>query len=103
MIEILAGPLVATACAGAGDSTRNWGHLIVAVDPGILVDHDEFIKNVTTPVGRVKNTKKLPDVSDIFVPGERGNRRTNHAIKRPFLSWDKKSLSTRQYQEFLSS
>lgn len=81
MIEILAGPLVGAACAGVGDATKNWGHLLMAIDPGLLGDRDEFIKNVTTLIGRVKNTKKLPDVSEIFAPGERGNRKTARTVK----------------------
>lgn len=81
MIEILAGPLVGGACAGVGDSAKNWGHLLLAVDPGILGDRDDFIKNVTTLVERVKKTKKLPGVSEIFVPGERGNRKANQIMK----------------------
>jgi L-2-hydroxycarboxylate dehydrogenase (NAD+) len=81
VIEILAGPLVGAACAGVGDSAKNWGHLLLAIDPGLLGDRDEFIKNVTTLIERVKNTKKLSDVSEIFAPGERGNRKTSQTIK----------------------
>jgi L-2-hydroxycarboxylate dehydrogenase (NAD+) len=74
VVEILAGPLVGAACAGAGDPVRNWGHLVLAIDPGILGDREEFISNVTALIQRVKGTKRLPDINEIFVPGERGNR-----------------------------
>ncbi|MFC1505246.1 Ldh family oxidoreductase [Thermodesulfobacteriota bacterium] len=77
IVEILAGPLVGAACAGVGDSSKNWGHLVVALDPDLLGDRDEFIKNVTTLIDKVKARKKLPGIGEIFVPGERGNRQTN--------------------------
>lgn len=81
MIEILAGPLVGAACAGVGDTSKNWGHLLLAIDPGLLGDRNDFINNVTTLIAQVKNTKKLPGVSEIFMPGERGNRRTGRIIQ----------------------
>lgn len=71
--EILAGPLVGAAFCGIGDSKGNWGHLIYAIDPGILTDRDEFVRNVAQVIGKIKGTRKLPGVSDIFVPGERGS------------------------------
>ncbi|MFH0725729.1 MAG: Ldh family oxidoreductase [Pseudomonadota bacterium] len=76
MIEILAGPLVGAACAGVGDPGKNWGHLLLALDPGLLGNRDEFIGNVAKLIERVKGTKQLPGVSEIFVPGERGNRQS---------------------------
>jgi L-2-hydroxycarboxylate dehydrogenase (NAD+) len=72
--EILAGPLVGAAFCGIGDSKGNWGHLVYAIDPGILTDREEFLGNVAQVIEKVKGTKKLPGVEDIFMPGERGSR-----------------------------
>jgi LDH2 family malate/lactate/ureidoglycolate dehydrogenase len=72
--EILAGPLVGAAFCGMGDSKGNWGHLIFAIDPGILGNRDEFIRNVGAIYRKVKATRKLPGVTEIFVPGEQGSR-----------------------------
>jgi len=72
--EILAGPLVGAAFCGIGDSKGNWGHLVYAIDPGILMDREEFLRNVARIIEKVKGTKKLPGVEDIFTPGERGSR-----------------------------
>jgi L-2-hydroxycarboxylate dehydrogenase (NAD+) len=71
--EILAGPLVGAAFCGIGDSKGNWGHLIYAIDPDILVDRNDFIRNIGRIVEKVKATKKLPGVKEIYVPGERGS------------------------------
>ena len=73
IIEILAGPLVCAACAGVGDPARNWGHLVLAIDPDLFGDRDEFIRHVTALIEKIKATKKLPGIEEIFVPGERGN------------------------------
>lgn len=81
IVEILAGPLVGAACAGFGDPVKNWGHLVLAIDPGLFGDREEFINNVTTLIGKVKATKRLPGVDEIFVPGERGNRQTARILE----------------------
>lgn len=73
--EILGGPLVGAAFCGLGDSKGNWGHLLYAIDPDILGEREEFIRNVGKIVARIKGTKKLPGVGELFVPGERGTRR----------------------------
>lgn len=72
--EILAGPLVGAAFCGIGNSKGNWGHLIFAIDPEILIDRNELIENVSAIVRQVKSTKKLQGVEEIFVPGEKENR-----------------------------
>ncbi|MDQ3098219.1 MAG: Ldh family oxidoreductase [bacterium] len=74
MIQLLTGPLVGAAFAGIGATTTNMGHLIYVLDPELLTDAEEFKKNVTLMKERVKATKKLPGVEEIFVPGERGDR-----------------------------
>jgi L-2-hydroxycarboxylate dehydrogenase (NAD+) len=74
IVEILAGPLVGAACAGVGDPAKNWGHLVLAIDPNLFGDRNAFINNVTTLIEKVKTTEKLPGVDEIFVPGEQGNR-----------------------------
>src|SRR4030042_893694 len=74
MAEILAGPLVGAAFAGIGESKQNWGHLVFAIDPDLLGDCSEFIKNVGKMMDKIKASKKLPDVEEIFVPGEQGAR-----------------------------
>ena len=77
IVEILAGPLVGAACAGVGDSSKNWGHLVLAFDPDLLGNRDEFFNHVTTLIEKVKATKKLPGIDEIYVPGERGNHQTD--------------------------
>jgi LDH2 family malate/lactate/ureidoglycolate dehydrogenase len=74
IVEIMAGPLAGAAFCGQEDSKMNWGHLIFAIDPDLLIDRDEFLVNVREVIGKVKSTKRLPGVDEIMVPGERGSR-----------------------------
>jgi len=72
MVEILTRPLIGAKTVD-GRKT-NVGNLVVALDPGLLVERDDFNAEMTTLINRVKDTKKLPGVAEIDVPGERGNR-----------------------------
>lgn len=81
MAEILAGPLVGAAFAGIGDSKNNWGHLIFAIDPELLGDTDTFIEHVIQMKEKIKSGKKLPGVTDIFLPGERGSMRAQTCME----------------------
>jgi LDH2 family malate/lactate/ureidoglycolate dehydrogenase len=75
MVEMLTGPLVGASFTGiGGDTENNWGNLIYVIDPELLTDPEEFKKNISIMMGKVKATKKLPGVDEIFVPGERGDR-----------------------------
>lgn len=76
MVEILTGPLVGASFTGVGDTAGNWGNLVIAIDPEILTDRTEFVKNVSALAARVKATKKLPGVIEILLPGQRGDRLT---------------------------
>lgn len=76
MVEILTGPLVGASFTGIGDTATNWGNLIIVIDPEMLTDRKEFARNVSALAARVKATKKLPGVTEIFMPGERGDRLT---------------------------
>ncbi len=72
--EILAGPLVGAAYCGIGDSKGNWGHLLFAIDPELLAGREHLVASVTELVAKVKSTKRLPGVDEIFAPGERESR-----------------------------
>ncbi len=81
MVEILTGPLVGASFTGIGDTAGNWGNLAIAMDPEMLVDRDQFKKQVSEMIRKVKGTKKLPGVGEILVPGERGNKLTRERVE----------------------
>lgn len=75
MVTAFTGPLLGAGFAGIGDRT-DWGNLVMAIDPELLTDTTEFKKNITRMATRVKQTKPLPNVKEILLPGERGNKLT---------------------------
>jgi len=75
MVDLLSGPLVGAAFTSARPMEEGgWGHLVLAIDPELLVDKEQFKKQVSEAISQVKATKKMPGVDEILVPGERGDR-----------------------------
>jgi LDH2 family malate/lactate/ureidoglycolate dehydrogenase len=76
MVELLAGALTGGAMENKGPA-RNWGSLIIALDPAVFGTLEEFQANANLMVQRVKNAKVLPDHSEgdcVMLPGERGDQ-----------------------------
>ncbi|MEK7648675.1 MAG: Ldh family oxidoreductase [Patescibacteria group bacterium] len=82
MIQALTGPLLHSYFTGIGDVGSNWaGHLIVAFDPELLGGLASLKEGVSQMIEKVKATKKLPNVDEIFVPGEKGDRLTQAILQ----------------------
>jgi L-2-hydroxycarboxylate dehydrogenase (NAD+) len=80
MVEVLTGPLVGASFTGLGEPRSNWGNFVCALDPGLFVDGETFERNVALLAAQVKGAKRLPDVDEILVPGERGDRILQRAM-----------------------
>jgi L-2-hydroxycarboxylate dehydrogenase (NAD+) len=80
MVEVLTGPLVG---ASFGDirTDRGRGNLVYVIDPELLVDKKAFNHQVSQLAERVKDTKRLPGVDEILVPGERESRSTQKKLE----------------------
>ncbi|OGG09879.1 hypothetical protein A2154_04555 [Candidatus Gottesmanbacteria bacterium RBG_16_43_7] len=96
IVEILTGPLVGASFTGIGDTAKNWGNLIFVIDPDLLGGRKQFAKNVTLLIKKVKNTKKLPGVKEIFTPGSRGNR-----LSKQRLAADQIEIEDNLYRELV--
>lgn len=68
VIEILGGPLVKASYA---DSVGEWGALFMAIDPGLLVDTDDFKSSCSDLINKVKNARTKPGTGEVRLPGER--------------------------------
>lgn len=79
MIELLTHALVDTTLDANGKKT-DWGNLVLVIDPELISDRDTFTARVAVTVAKVKNSRKLPDVEEILVPGERGNQLLNSVL-----------------------
>ncbi|KAG2435866.1 hypothetical protein HXX76_007061 [Chlamydomonas incerta] len=92
MVELLAGPLVGAAVADKLEE-KNWGNLVVAIDPGLLGEPDEIKRRVQIVLDRVRGAEKLPGVEEILMPGERGNRKANARIAAGVMPLEVNMLS----------
>ncbi|MBI4021173.1 MAG: Ldh family oxidoreductase [Candidatus Aenigmarchaeota archaeon] len=93
MVTALTGPLVG-AMFGDRTAQGNGGSLLLAIDPNLLADPRTFQKDMVTLVAKMKEAKKLPGVSEVYIPGERGNQLTNK-----HLAAGKIEIEDRLYQE----
>ena len=74
IVEVLVRPLVG-ASRNADGSKLDWGNLVFAIDPELLVDDlAAFEAGVSDLLARVKRLARLPGVEEILTPGERGDR-----------------------------
>jgi LDH2 family malate/lactate/ureidoglycolate dehydrogenase len=80
MVEVLTGPLVA---ASVGDSykDRGRGNLVYVMDPELLVDKEIFSHQISQLAERVRNTKRLPGVDEVLVPGEIESRSLQERLR----------------------
>ncbi|MBN2100803.1 Ldh family oxidoreductase [Candidatus Dojkabacteria bacterium] len=72
IVQILAGPLVRADFFDT--NSKNAGNLIIAIDPNIMTDKEEFVREVTRMKKEVKSARLAEGFDEILVPGERGNR-----------------------------
>ncbi len=74
IVEVLTRPLVGTSRNEDG-TKDDWGNLVFAIDPELLVDDlNELQVGVSDLIARLKTKKTLPNVDEILVPGERGDK-----------------------------
>ena len=86
-VEVLAGPLVGAAFAGTGDPSNTCGHLIIALDPGLL-GATEFSRAMTELATRVREAKPLPGITAVRLPGDRGDSTLQRALQSGELEID---------------
>ena len=73
VVEMLAGPLVGAAVADKL-GTRNWGNLVLAIDPAAVGgDGAAFRRDATALLARVRDTTPLPGSAGPALPGQRSD------------------------------
>lgn len=79
VIEMLAGPLVNGAWVDNKTFKEEWGSLIIAIDPELLVDRETFKKNASDLIDKVKSSRVKNEGDTIRLPGERARALYNEA------------------------
>jgi L-2-hydroxycarboxylate dehydrogenase (NAD+) len=89
MVEVLTGPLIGNAILGDEDVARNFGDLVLAINPAAFGDSGDFMRRVETLMTKVKSARRAEDCDEILLPGERGDRQTLEARTSNTISIDK--------------
>eukprot|EP00191_Tetraselmis_sp_GSL018_P003381 CAMPEP_0177610046 /NCGR_PEP_ID=MMETSP0419_2-20121207/19517_1 /TAXON_ID=582737 /ORGANISM="Tetraselmis sp., Strain GSL018" /LENGTH=812 /DNA_ID=CAMNT_0019105219 /DNA_START=292 /DNA_END=2727 /DNA_ORIENTATION=- len=85
LVELLAGAAVSAAVEDKM-SEKNWGNLIVAVDPGLLGDPAAFRSRVDAVLRRVKSAATVPGVDEVILPGERGDKIMEECLRTGMIT-----------------
>lgn len=82
MVEVLAGVLTGAQFGqNAGVVNGKEGHFFMALNPDIFMPRAEFVSRMDELVAWVKAGQKIEGVSEIYYPGERGQRRAAGMVK----------------------
>jgi L-2-hydroxycarboxylate dehydrogenase (NAD+) len=85
VVEMLAGPLVNGAWVDNKTFKEEWGSLIIAIDPDLLVDRDVFKKNASDLINKVKSSRVKNEADVVRLPGEHARARYNAAKTSGFV------------------
>ena len=85
MIELLAGALTGASMGPSKLDDKNWGSLVVAIDPGVFGDAQAFKRKALEMCSRVKQAKRLDGDVAISLPGERSDKIEKLNTKRGFV------------------
>lgn len=85
LVEALTGPLVGAAFTNIGDTHENWGNLIYALDPELLIGRDAFMESMAVLRLSIKKSATLPEIKEIFLPGEMAEQKMLLALGRGWI------------------
>jgi L-2-hydroxycarboxylate dehydrogenase (NAD+) len=71
VVEIMAGPLAASAYCDCETFDKEWGSTFIAIDPNLLVDVEKFKADCSGLIAKVKASRKKLGTDEIRLPGER--------------------------------
>jgi len=63
------------------DPDKDDGYLFVVLEPDLLIGLDDFKEQLSELIDRIKATPRQPDVGEIRIPGERGFRTRERALR----------------------
>lgn len=96
VVEILAGPLLASAYCDCVTFDKEWGATFIAIDPSLLVELSEFKRHCTQLIEIIKSSKKKAEA--IRLPGERARNCYNQAKASGMVDIDERLLMELGYR-----
>ena len=87
MVELFANALTGGCLPGDPDK-ENWGNLVFAINPDLLVGRESFLKNVDRTMAHIKGLKRTDSAREIRLPGELSFIRSQQAVATQELEID---------------
>jgi L-2-hydroxycarboxylate dehydrogenase (NAD+) len=88
MVEMFAGPFINGAWVDNKTFKEEWGSLVIAIDPNLLVDVDIFKENASQMIKDIKSARKGVGVDEIRLPGVRSTQQRLEAKASGFVDVD---------------
>lgn len=88
VVEMLGGPLLGGAWVDNVTFEEEWGTVIMAIDPELLIDTADFKANASDLITKAKSARKGKGVEEIRLPGEKGRKLYNAALESGFVEID---------------
>jgi LDH2 family malate/lactate/ureidoglycolate dehydrogenase len=88
MVEMFAGPLINGAWVDNKTFKEEWGTIVIAIDPNLLVDVAKFKENASQMINDIKSAKKGVGVDEIRLPGARATQGRLDAEASGFVDVD---------------
>jgi LDH2 family malate/lactate/ureidoglycolate dehydrogenase len=97
IVEIMAGPLAASAYCDCDTLDKEWGSTFIAIDPNLLVDIAKFKEQCSDLISIIKTSRKKPGTGEIRMPGERAAATFNEATTSGMVDVDEVILKQMGY------
>lgn len=97
VVEIMTGPLASSAYCDCETFDKEWGSTFIAIDPGLLVDNEQFKANCSDLIAKVKASRQRLGAAEIRLPGERALQAYKEAEKSGMVDVDEVILKELGY------
>lgn len=87
LVELLTGPLINSAKFDPETFGKEWGTTLIAINPNILVDIDEFKANTSEFVKLIKNSRTKGN-EKIYFPHDRSRKNYDDCLASGFVEID---------------
>jgi LDH2 family malate/lactate/ureidoglycolate dehydrogenase len=81
VVEVMAGPLAASAYCDYKTFDKDYGNIFIAIDPELMVDITEFKSQCSDMANIIRGSRKQKGASEIRIPGDRA-RASYHEAER---------------------
>lgn len=99
VVELLAGPLVGAGYIDNKTFKEEWGSIVIAIDPGLLVDRKKFKTSCSDMIKKIKSARKRKGVKEIRLPGERMRESYEKARKSGIVEVDDVVMRQLKYRD----